>query len=377
MNNVRKRGWIDNKINNKRKFASQSTRVQETVDRGSSSSQLNDKLEGICHVSNSNKLPAVFGNDELWENFKKWILDSDKKLKSCLILGDSGIGKTSGANFFAQEAGFVRIELSNCDIKGPYKFSEDLREALSRKSLLGKISLIVEDIDGLEEEYIKILKGFIKNPGNNSNPLICTSGNILPSSLIDIKSYMNCLYMKPPEYAKIILYGRQKWPNLPYKVISTNANLCRGDIRQFNYLNQMETGSIKDVHLDKFTLAKKLLYSQETIQNAEKGVTIYENSMCNILHENYLYAIQNGRMIDIEKCAEHVDRLSDADMMRSGNTNSMLQESKLIFGAVAFGSGQKKANPTATLHFTKRNQQNFVDASKKSELQLALNNPSL
>ena len=372
MSNVRKRGWIDNKVN-KKKFVPQPKVSNNTS--GGSSSQFNEKLDGISHVSNKDKLPTVIGNEELWENFKKWILDPNRKFKSCLILGDTGVGKTSGANYFAQETGFVRVELSNCDIKGPYKFSEDLREALSRKSLLGKIALIVEDIDGLEEEYIKILKGFIKNPGNNSNPLICTSGNILPPSLLDIKSCMNCLNMKPPEYAKIISYGRQKWPNLPYKIMSTNANLCRGDMRQFNYLNQIETGSVKDAHLDKFTLAKRLLYSQETIQNAEKGVTLYENSMCNMLHENYLYAIQNGRMIEMEKCAEHVNRLSDADIMRSGNTNSMLQEAKLIYGAVAFGSGQKKANPTATLHFTKRNP-NVVDASNKSELQLALDNPS-
>lgn len=352
-NHNRKRGWIDNKVKSKR---TQRPAVSKGAGSSSNGGNADENTNLVCtRKASTTPSNSVIGNESSWNNFCDWLNDEKHIHKSCLVMGNSGVGKTSGVNHFTRKAGFVHVELSSSDIRGTTQFKEDLREAISRKSLVGKIALVVEDIDGLEEEYLAILKGFIKSPGTNANPLICTSSNVLPMSFLDVKKCMHCIYVKPPEYSAIFSYGRLHWPHLPHKTLSTNAHNCRGDMRQFRYLNEMDLKQVaqnKDVQDDKFTLAQKLLYSDEcNIQIAQDAITTHGNFMCNAIFENYLYAIQSGRILSMDRCSTHASTFSDADMMRCGEIFYMLEESKLLWGTAAFSSGQKKKNPSATLHF--------------------------
>lgn len=322
---------------------------------------------------------TIIGNAKTWGEIEAWLLSlgstGHRARHIGIVQGDPGVGKTMGVHQLARKLRYVPIEIHCGDVGGERQFASELREATTRLSLLGKILVILDDVEGLDPDCVKVLCK-ISQHSEDSNPVVCTASAELPQSFKGLKGYVSSFALYPPKFDEIVRYGQQKWSHLPLAMLRKNATLCHGDVRQFTLLNVLPgLDNSTDPNVSKFTAARQLLYSSPGCSHAHEWMERHQPMLGMMLQENYLHAIQSGYLVEEEQVANHAERIAIADSTRAGNIHEMLGEAKCLWGAVAFGTGGK-TRPSAWkvpphLHF--RPKQFPARDRHLTELERALN----
>jgi len=178
----------------------------------------------------------MIGNEEARTAFVEWFAKWKKGTKPILLVGPSGIGKTTISNLAGEQFGYDMISLNASDVRSKSRISEVLNPVLGNISVLGSPMIFVDEVDGIHgradfggaEALIKILK-------EPTVPIVIAANSDKSTKMKSIKKATKTIYFRPlpPRLLRLHLEnilkmeGEKLSPGSLIKIIADS----RGDIR--------------------------------------------------------------------------------------------------------------------------------------------------
>jgi replication factor C subunit 1 len=143
----------------------------------------------------------IIGNKNNINNLVNWIKEWDetKKLKCCLVSGNSGIGKSLAIDLILNELKFNVIELNSDEERDKNYINNKIKPLLKmKKTVFGKNNaMIINDLD-CSSDY-GFLSAIIECIKETKIPIICTCNDRYNQSLKNITNYcFDIKFSKPP-----------------------------------------------------------------------------------------------------------------------------------------------------------------------------------
>ncbi|MEM3143628.1 MAG: AAA family ATPase [Candidatus Nitrosotenuis sp.] len=178
----------------------------------------------------------MVGNEEARKSFIEWLTKWKKGTKPVLLLGPPGIGKTTMAKIAAKEFGYDLIGMNASDVRNKASIKEILNPLLGNTSLLGKVLVFVDEVDGIHGRAdfggVEALIDVLKEP---AMPIILAANSEQSDKMKSIKKVAKTIHLKPlpPRLLGLYLHkvlkeeGAKLSPGILVKIIAES----RGDIR--------------------------------------------------------------------------------------------------------------------------------------------------
>ena len=142
------------------------------------------------------------------------------------------------------------------------------------------------------------------------------------------------------------------WRRLGRNALEAVAHRARGDLRQLKLGVTIPESGETDLTWTPLDASCYLLYGKLAIRDAEQTLSKFDtNFMANMLHANYVQAITNETITDIETVARASDDFSAVDTMRSGNIRSLTTEACLLLSRCTSLHGRKAHRPTTRVQW--------------------------
>ncbi|MDC8437439.1 MAG: AAA family ATPase [Candidatus Nitrosotenuis sp.] len=178
----------------------------------------------------------MVGNEDARKSFVEWLTKWKKGTKPILLVGPPGIGKTTLAHIAAKEFGYDLVGLNASDVRNKANIKEILTPLLGNTSLLGKVLIFVDEVDGIHGRAdfggVEALIDVLKEP---TVPIILAANNDQSDKMKSIKKTTKTIHLKPlpPRLLGLYLHkvlkdeGGKLSPGSMIKIIMDS----RGDIR--------------------------------------------------------------------------------------------------------------------------------------------------
>ncbi len=178
----------------------------------------------------------MIGNEEARTAFVEWFTKWKKGTKPILLVGPSGIGKTTISNLAGKQFGYDMISLNASDVRTKSRITQVLTPVLGNITVLGRPMIFVDEVDGIHgradfggaEALIKILK-------EPTIPIVLGANSDTSDKMKSIKKVVKTIYFRPlpPRLLRLCLEnilkreGAKLSPGSLIKIIDES----RGDIR--------------------------------------------------------------------------------------------------------------------------------------------------
>ena len=265
----------------------------------------------------------MVGNEEPRVAIMEWFAQWKKGTKPLLLVGPSGIGKTTMAFLVAKQFGYDMIGLNSSDVRSKSRINEILTPVLGNVSVLGEPMIFVDEVDGIHGrgDYggAAALVDILKEP---TVPIVLAANNDTLEKMKNIKKVVKTISFKkiPPRLLRIYLENILQKENAklsPGSLIKV-IEKSRGDIRSMINLtqsfvtgfnpqteNSFETINVEDginafFKANSFEEARIVLYSMQ-INPREKINAFYSSIITSDLDNSTL--------------AKYLKIISKADML--------------------------------------------------------------
>lgn len=143
-------------------------------------------------------LMDMVGNEEARTSFVEWFGKWKKGTKPLLLVGPSGIGKTTLASLAAKQFGYDMISLNASDVRNKQQIQEILSPVLGNTSLLGRSMIFVDEVDGVHGRAdfggVEALLDILKEP---TVPIILAANSESSDKMKSIKKVVKTIYLRP------------------------------------------------------------------------------------------------------------------------------------------------------------------------------------
>jgi replication factor C subunit 1 len=268
------------------------------------------------------------GNKTAIQPFIQWLLEWDprnKKTKSALVSGVSGVGKTLFVELLLKKHDYNIVHLSIDEDRDKETMNQVIKPLLKTKRTFNgqENVLVVSDIDSQSGDYgfISILTECIKE---TQIPIVCICDDRYDQKIKPVLNYCFDIKLGKPSYDEVY--------RLIYKVVTTESikigktgvdrlyEQANGDIRYI--LNTLQLGikkgdTSKNIQSSNiFDTAGKLLSMDLTIDDKLKYYWMAHDIHPLMIHENYVNNTLSTRddVKRLENLSYSANALADADL---------------------------------------------------------------
>jgi len=190
----------------------------------------------------------MVGNEEARESFVDWLGKWIKGSKPILLVGPSGIGKTTLATLCARQFGYDLIGLNASDVRSKQRIQDVLGPVLGNASVLGKAMIFVDEVDGIHgrSDYggVETLVDILKEP---TVPIVLAANSDRTDKMKSIKKATKTIQLRPipPRLLRLYLETilKKEGASLGIGTILKLVIQSRGDIRSMlNSAQALVTG---------------------------------------------------------------------------------------------------------------------------------------
>ena len=265
----------------------------------------------------------MIGNEEPRAAILEWFAKWKKGTKPLLLVGPSGIGKTTIAYLVAKQFGYDMIGLNASDVRSKSRINEILTPILGNVSVLGTPMIFVDEVDGIHGrgDYggAAALVDILKEP---TVPIILAANNDTLDKMKNIKKAVKTISFKkiPPRLLRVYLEnilkkeGTKLSPGSLIKVIDKS----RGDIRSMINLTQsFVTGfnpqtetSFENINVEDGVNAFFKANSIEEARSVLYSIQIDPRQKINAFYSSIITS-----ELDNSTLAKYLEIISDADML--------------------------------------------------------------
>jgi DNA polymerase III delta prime subunit len=290
------------------------------------------------------KTSQIIGNSKNVTAFKKWVHDHSKYktgLKLVALLhGPPGIGKTSMAHAVLKEEGYEVYEVNASLDRTSKGIQQTLHDTIMRKSLVGKIAVILDEIDGGVDNDEGAADGvlhfinWLTTNGKNMDvlsPIVCIANDTHGKPMQRLVHAVFSLRFFPPypdALSKVMTHIiRIEKVKIPEKDKVEIIKQCGGDVRRLvnmiesyclvsnQNLKEFIKMSVKDSFMNNFNITRHVLVDDK--MEIDKSFSLIQSDQSVIsymIQENYVkvFETQSQRLGHSPKSTiDILDRMSD------------------------------------------------------------------
>ena len=265
----------------------------------------------------------MIGNEESRSEIMEWFAKWKKGTKPLLLVGPSGIGKTTMAFLVAKQFGYDVIGLNASDVRSKSRINEILTPVLGNVSVLGTPMIFVDEVDGIHgrSDYggAAALVDILKNP---TVPIVLAANDDTLEKMKNIKKTVKIISFKkiPPRLLHVYLKNILKKENTtlsPGSLIKV-IDKSRGDIRSMiNLAQSFVTGfnpqtenSFETIHVEDGINA---FFKANTFEEAR--IVLYSIQIDPREKINAFYSSIVTSDLDTSSMAKYLEIISKADML--------------------------------------------------------------
>ena len=265
----------------------------------------------------------MVGNEASRSSIMEWFVKWKKGTKPLLLVGPSGIGKTTIAYLASKQFGYDMIGLNASDVRSKSRINEILMPILGNVSVLGTPMIFVDEVDGIHGrgDYggASALVDILKEP---TVPIILAANNDTSDKMKSIKKVVKTISFKriPPRLLRVYLENILKKENTklsPGSLIKV-IDKSKGDIRSMINLTQsLVTGfnpqietTFENINVEDGVNA---FFKANSIEEAR--IILYSMQIDPREKINAFYSSLITSNLDNSSLAKYLETMSNADIL--------------------------------------------------------------
>ena len=260
------------------------------------------ELRQINKQENNFRTLEMTGNGNIFKSILEHL--SKNSSKPLVLSGPTGCGKTFGIDLCAKIANRVVQEINPANIDSTQKLEQIIYLARKTKSLCGPKLIVIDDLEGFDPCYLKIMYNILQTNKKSDAPIILICTNRMSMELKSFRPFTsfklnainveNCINIAT-------LYSKSS-----LLTIRKIANECCGNLKQLELRLQYKSAKIDRDY--------NIFYATQLLIKKSISVTTWLNSadfsnLAKIIYENYPSTSNS-----IEQCSRMADSLSRCDL---------------------------------------------------------------
>lgn len=269
-----------------------------------------DTAPASRHLVTYKKDLSVFlksaGNVRAWREVAKAIRAGGV----VLLHGPHGCGKTAGVHDLANNhLGMAVYEINPGSTEGIDTFVRDVNHVRRVKTLLGPRIVLIDDIEGFDELYIKKTVELVKQHRPGDTSVVLTSSNLFDRSIFAFRSNgaLTRVRMYEPSFDQMQVAARSVSVH-NRSLIDIATRESRGNFHQLFLRLKLFVNSTPDMHVDLFKTTSLLLQRSVSVEDWRRAGE--SDVLMGLLYEN-APDIANA----IDDIAEFTNRLSESEVL--------------------------------------------------------------
>ena len=270
-----------------------------------------DTAPAIRHLVTYKKDLSVFlksaGNARAWREVAKAI----RAGSVVLLHGPHGCGKTAGVHDLANNhLGMAVYEINPGNTEGIDTFVRDVNHVRRVKTLLGPRIVLIDDIEGFDELYIKKAVDLVKQHRSGDTSVVLTTSNVFERSIFAFRSNdaLIRVRMYEPSSDQMQVAARSVFMH-NRSLGDIAARESRGNFHQLFLRLKLFVNSSPDMHVDLFKTTTLLLQKSASVEDWRRAGE--SDVLVGLLYENA------PNIADaLNDIVEFTNRLSECEVLR-------------------------------------------------------------
>jgi hypothetical protein len=226
------------------------------------------------------------GNGVAWSNFIKHI--NKPSSSASLVWGPTGSGKTHGIKDCASACGLRVYEIEPSSTDGLERTKVYLNSITSSKTLLGPRLILIDVIEGFDQEFVKIFESFLAKDVKFSIPVVFVADSIYNFALKKLFSLIpEKIRLFKPYPERCTSFAQMTFAsNIDMRKIQKESELCDGNLRILKRSLIHKNFCSADEYPNLFVGTTDLLLKKSSIDIWEKCGD--RSSIQHLIFDNYL-----------------------------------------------------------------------------------------